>query len=260
MSFDKKITEEVIVSMGTLQLGGEAVERFEIRGILGRGVNGVVFDAYHRVLKQPRAVKVWLKLKKNDRRNKVIQGIAEAQKLAAADPQWVVIIYDADTAGGYLFSSMEKIYGRTLKAELAALPPNGGLLPRWHLAQQYVGAIQGTTTEIDRHGDAHSKNVMIYEEKVDYQVLKKMKLLDFGTSMFSDAESSRARHWRIVHETFMEIVRPFKSLNWAIEQQKPYGTMEEVLKCAYFRDVLDGLTIEVGFHDNVLGVADRHIP
>jgi hypothetical protein len=45
-------------------------------------------------------VKVWLKLRETDRRNKVVQGIAEAQKLAAGDPKRVVLIYDAETAGG----------------------------------------------------------------------------------------------------------------------------------------------------------------
>ncbi|KAA0075885.1 protein kinase [Tardiphaga sp. P9-11] len=250
MAFKVKITKDVFVENGTLHLGKQTVDRFVIRGILGKGANGVVFDAHHLVLNQPRAIKVWLKLGGTDTRDKVTQGIAEAQKLAASDPRHVVMIYDAETAGQYLYSSMEKITGRTL-AE--TLKDSDDLHTRWMLARGYIHAIQSTTTSSLYHGDAHPGNVMVYDEDGDYGTMMRMKLLDFGTSLFSGKENSRARHWRIVYETFVRIIAPFNSKDWALEQSIPYEGREDALRCAYFDDVIDGLGMELGHLDGLVG-------
>lgn len=227
-----------------LYLKRKPIERFEIRGILGKGVNGVVFDAHHRVLNQPRAVKVWMKLGGIDKRNKVTQGIAEAQKIAASDPKWVVMVYDAEVAGDILYSSLEKIVGHTLADELKG---SADLFNRWCLAGQFIDAIQNTTTDTLYHGDAHPGNVMVYREGDQYGMYMKMKLLDFGTSIYSGKEASKGRHWRIVYDTFIRIVEPFKSKDWALDQATPYADRDGVLlRCAYFKDVLDGLGVEAG--------------
>jgi serine/threonine protein kinase len=242
--YKAKISKDVVVEDGALYLKRKRIERFEIRGILGKGVNGVVFDAHHRVLNQPRAVKVWMKLGGADKRDKVTQGIAEAQKIAASDPKWVVMVYDAEVAGDFLYSSMEKIVGHTLADELKG---SVDLFNRWCLAGQFIDAIQNTTTDTLHHGDAHPGNVMVYREGDQYGTYTKMKLLDFGTSIYSGKEASKDRHWRIVHETFIRIVEPFKSKDWALHQSIPYGALDEpLLRCAYFRDVLDGLGAEAG--------------
>jgi serine/threonine protein kinase len=244
-----KVSNDVLVEDGVLYLKRKPIERFEIRGILGKGVNGVVFDAHHRVLNQPRAVKVWMKLGGLDKRNKVTQGIAEAQKIAASDPKWVVMVYDAEVAGDFLYSSMEKIDGHTLTDELKA---STDLFNRWCLAAQYVDAIQNTTTETLHHGDAHPGNAMVYREGDGYGTFTKIKLLDFGTSVFSGREASEDRHWRIVYETFIRIIGPFESKDWALQQRSPYADRVGVmLRCAYFKDVLDGLGVEAGTVRNV---------
>jgi serine/threonine protein kinase len=243
-NYKTKVSKDVLVEDGTIYLNRKPIERFEISGILGKGVNGVVFDAHHRVLNQPRAVKVWMKLGGVDKRNKVTQGIAEAQKIAASDPKWVVMVYDAEVAGDFLYSSMEKIIGKTLGEELRE---SADLFNRWCLAGQYVDAIKNTTTETLYHGDAHTGNVMVYRDGDEYGTYTKMKLLDFGTSIYSGKEASKARHWRIVYETFLRIIEPFKSKDWALVQSIPYNNREDnLLRWAYFRDVLDGLKIEAG--------------
>ncbi len=213
---------------------------------LGRGANGVVFDAHHKLLNKPRALKVWLNLRTSDERDKVAQGIAEAQKLAAADPKWVAIIYDAEVADGFFYSSMEKIEGETLKS---ALKKNPSKLDRWWLARLYMNAISHTTNEEDAHGDPHPGNVMVFHyQENKYDGGTRLKLLDFGTSMFSGPVFSRDRHWKIVGETFRLIVRPLNHLEWALDQAIPFEGREAFIKAAYFDDVLDGLKPEVGVY------------
>jgi serine/threonine protein kinase len=242
--FSATFSKDVVVKDGKLHLRDEPIERFEITDVLGDGANGVVLDARHRLLNQPRAVKVWMKLRDTDKRDKVRQGIEEAQKLAASDPKWVAMVYDAEVEGGFLYSSMERIYGHTLANELKG---SDNLFNRWCLAAQYIDAIQNTTTETVHHGDAHPGNVMVIRLQDQHGSYTKTKLLDFGTSLFAGKEASESRHWRVVYKTFTQIIEPFKSKDWAMDQTVPFATREgTLLRCAYFKDVLDGLGVEAG--------------
>ncbi|MFK4383106.1 protein kinase [Bradyrhizobium sp. USDA 223] len=158
MSYSQKIARHVEVVDGILHLHGQAVTKFEVTGKLGQGANGVVFDARHKLLDRPRAVKVWLKLRGGDKRDKIAQGIAEAQKLAAADPLWVAMVYEAEIIAGTFFTAMEKINGVSLRAYLNDKPSKYW---RWMAAARYVDAIDQTTTESVVHGDPHAGNVMV---------------------------------------------------------------------------------------------------
>lgn len=245
-AFNEEISEEVIVSNGVLILGGVRLDRFRVSGILGKGANGVVFDAHHEMLNQPRALKVWLKLRVGDSRDKFVQGIAEAQKLAAADSKWVALVYDADRVGGVFYSAMEKVPGITLRKSIAASTTK---IDRWWLARLYMNCIAHTTSESDAHGDPHAGNAMVYDHaEGKYDGGTRIKLLDFGTSHFAGPVFSRSRHWKIVYDTFCEIIEPFDSRQWALNQGMPYDGREDFLKAAYFDDVLDGLKIEAGFY------------
>lgn len=68
-----------------------------------------------------------------------------------------------------------------------------------------MNAIVQTTTEATRHGDAHAKNVLVYEVATKYEKQLKIKLCDFGTSLYSGKEASEQRHWRIVRETIIAL-------------------------------------------------------
>ncbi|WP_441231907.1 protein kinase domain-containing protein [Tardiphaga sp. 215_C5_N2_1] len=213
-AFSIKVSEAVYVEDGLLHLGGKPIDKFEILGTLGDGsnANGVVFNALHRHLKQPRAVKVWMKLRKADRRDKVAQGIAEARKLAASDPDWVVVIHDIEQVGGFLYSSMEKVNGHTLSEALK--------MRRYsplHLAGEYWRAISATTTDTLYHGDAHTGNVMVFAEPT--HAFKMIKLLDFGTSIFAGRENSLRRHARVVRETFGMIVASYPKAETALMEE-----------------------------------------
>jgi hypothetical protein len=63
--FSATFSKDVVVKDGKLHLRDKPIERFEITDVLGDGANGVVLDARHRLLNQPRAVKVWMKLRDN---------------------------------------------------------------------------------------------------------------------------------------------------------------------------------------------------
>jgi hypothetical protein len=152
------------------------------------------------------------------------------------------MVYDTEVEGGFLYSSMERIYGHTLANELKG---SDNLFNRWCLAGQYIDAIQNTTTETVHHGDAHPRNVMVIRLQDQHGSYTKTKLLDFGTSLFTGKGASESRHWRIVYKTFTQIIEPFRSKDWAMDQTIPFAAREStLLRCAYFKDVLDGLGVE----------------
>lgn len=240
------INDDVSIVDGILSLCGEQQKRFLLEKEIGRGANGIVFRAMRTALMQPCALKLWVSLRSNDSRDKVQQGIAEARKIAAAHPDWVPTIYDADTIGDVFFTSMEYIPGLSLKQHLNA---GANLRDRWMLARLYINAIEKTTTEASAHGDAHWGNVVVYDDHVDpHEPKRRLKLIDFGTSLFTGQHASRARHWKVVDETFRRILADFGELPYALKAQgAAFGepaNRPEHLKIPYYDDVLNQLKVE----------------
>lgn len=242
------VTPDVVVNDGTLTIKGTSITRFSLEREIGRGANGVVFAGRRVWLDQPCAVKLWLTLRTHDKRDKVRQGLAEARKMAAAHPEWVAALYDADLVEGVFFTSMEFIDGETLKEYLKKpLTKNR----RWWLARLYINGIDKTTTTGTAHGDAHAGNVIVFDYIVDkFETAKRLKLIDFGTSIFASDGASTDRHWRVVEETFERIVNVFDNYAPAKKQlESTFGALaarEEYLKIAHFDDLLDSLKIEAG--------------
>lgn len=75
----------------------------------------------------------------------------------------------------------------------------------------------------------------------------RVRLLDFGTSYFTDVGFSRQRHWQIV-QTFEKIIDCFDdylevlTLGWAHD----YVNRPDEFKLAFYWDVLDALQWEAG--------------
>ena len=78
-----------------------------------------------------------------DSRDKLQQGLEEARKMAAAHPEWVVPLYDADVIEGVFVASMQLVEGETLRSYLAQAPAKRDL---WGIASLYVNGI-GTSVE-----------------------------------------------------------------------------------------------------------------
>lgn len=241
-----QVNDHIIVRNGILTIGGTPIERFKLTRRLGSGANGVVFAGQRTWLKQPCAVKIWLKLRANDNRNKVEQGLQEAQKMARAHPDWVPTLYDADLVAGFFFTSMELIPGEPLKEYLKRPLSKAD---RWWLARLYINAIAKTTTHTTAHGDAHAGNVMVFDHTIDtYEKARRLKLLDFGTSVFLGHRGLGRRHWRIVHETFARIVGNFENYTYYSRQQSPLSKRQAHLIVPFYDDVLDGLKVESGLY------------
>lgn len=182
---------------------GKHFENYEIFKVLGTGANGVVYHALNTLLQREEAVKVWRAGNPKDRRDKLAQGLREAQKLARVCPEYAVALYSAQIINGVFLATMEYIDGKTL----AWHRENSDQFLRCQLAQVYLNAIVQTTTAATRHGDAHDKNVLIYEVATKYEKSLRIKLCDFGTSFYSGKEASEHRHWRIVRETIVSLTR-----------------------------------------------------
>lgn len=180
---------------------GQPFENYKVIEEVGSGVNGVVYRATNELLQREEAIKVWRSLKPGDTRDKLEQGLREAQKLASAHTDHAVAIYAARQIGGVFVATMEYIQGHTLEWHRLNSEP----FVRCQLARLYLEAIIQTSTASSRHGDAHGKNVLVYDASTKYEKALKLKLCDFGTSLYSGKEASEQRHWRIVRETILRL-------------------------------------------------------
>lgn len=186
----------------SLIVSNQEFQNYHIYEELGNGANGVVYRALNTILQREEAIKIWRSRNLSDIRNKIEQGLCEAQKLAQASPQFAVTIYSAQEFAGLFIATMEYVPGKTL--EWHQKHSNSNI--RIQLAEVYLNAIVNTSTEATRHGDAHMRNVLVFHEmKSKHEKYFKMKLCDFGTSMYSGKEASEQRHWRIVKDTILRL-------------------------------------------------------
>ena len=236
MLYNAVFTDRIKVIDGILHINDQPVERFEIEGQLGVGANGRVFKAKRKYLEQPCALKVWLTLRADDKRDKVSQGISEARKISEASPNWVARMYDADIVCNVFFVSMELLPGLNLHDYLEVTHSKGHL---WELAQKYILGIKATTSTSTAHGDAHSRNVLVSDPNGP-----SLKFIDFGTSVFTKKKKSVQRHWNVAHKTFEKILNPFEGLTLVKERYWSKAANVFDGNYEYFRDVLFDLCDE----------------
>ena len=201
-------SDDVIIENGALKIRGQVIPNRLILRELGRGANGVVFLSMNQTLNRIEALKVWLKLKSSDCRDKAVQALKEAAKQAAANTKYAVLIYHAEQVYSVVYATMEYIKGMTLKAWCLNNHDDHEVLLR--VAYHYLEAIENTNDQESFHGDPHWKNVLIYPIPGEYAGLAKLKLCDFGTSFFTNHNRSIERHWAIVKQTVIDITRPLK--------------------------------------------------
>ena len=204
---------KAVDGIDTLHIKGRPLESHEVVRQLGQGANGVVYLATNKILGRLEAVKVWHSTRVTDKRDKLAQGIAEARKLALANKDFAVEIYSLQDFEGVPVATMEYVDGLTLRDFHAKSPQNPKL---GRLAFMYLEAIEATNAHDSVHGDPHLSNVLVYQKA---QILlgheTKLKLCDFGTSVFASKGFSTKRHWKIVEESVLELTKDLKGAKHA---------------------------------------------
>jgi serine/threonine protein kinase len=202
---------KILIDNDILNLSGMTVERK-----ISQGKNGVLFEAVDNILNRRVAIKIWVKLKAHDKRDKLRQGLLEAQKACQAQGKGVVQVYSADIVKTRIYGVMEYIDGRTLLSWLSDEKPSLGR--RFGVAWSLMSTLLDLETRELYHGDLHVENVLIYDVPVRSAaddsdsvlgIKPALKVIDFGTSYFAGRKFSFERHYRLMEKTFDELLRPF---------------------------------------------------
>lgn len=220
-----------------LIIGEEALPDYILEEEIGSGANGTVYRVRNEHIGRVEALKVWQTNRPKDQRDKVAQGIAEARKLSEARSDWVVPLYTVRLFGGRCIATMEYVDGMNLRDWLAL---GQNLLRRHFAALSYVRIMRELYFSGIYHGDPHWKNVMVSDPV-------KLRVLDFGTSLYSDGDGSKDRHWAVVEETFERIVGDFPSYRtFSSQLQKAFPNFrDEGILLGYMDDVLDGIRLDL---------------
>jgi serine/threonine protein kinase len=237
---------------GRAIIGGSLLKfpNVTVNALIGYGANGAVFRAGHNFLERDIAVKVWLKLRANDRRDKFFQGIEEARKIAQSHPSDnIVRIYDAGEIDGYFYATMDYFPGITARDWLKWYQPP--LRRRLVLAS---GVVHSLTAAMDRsvrsgavHGDPHLGNILVrYPWLPAYpSPYPSYLIVDFGTSAFTSHEKSVKRHWRVLHHTVKILLQPLDiDVLWSHMKTEHYNNtaanwMGAALTSKWYHDFFD---------------------
>jgi serine/threonine protein kinase len=213
---------------------------------IGEGASGFVVRCRNELLDRDEAVKFWVKLREGDTRDKLKQGVEEARKAAFFSSERVAQIYSAGTAlEKYFYVAMEYCEGQTLGNFLFSLEdnhPHPGFPSyqyRYNAAVQYLTVIKETAGHGLLHGDAHPGNVIVRTPPFNtvWPPPVRLKLLDFGTSIFNQRGNSVDRHWRIVDRT-MDLILGKHTIYEEYRGAKPFPTQWEHLIDFYMRVLL----------------------
>jgi len=205
--------EAIVNSDGSVLVNGLeiSVPNVRMEELIGVGANGLVFRAHHLFLERELAVKIWLTNKKGDRRDKFIQGIEEARKTAnIGEGRRVIHIYDAGTASGVFYATMDYYRGITLAEWLRSYSPK--LMRRVRFAAFLNSEVFHITSETSFHGDLHTNNVLIKVDdrgeliSVERSHSPDFMIIDFGTSRFTSRGYSLRRHWQVFNETIVSLL------------------------------------------------------
>lgn len=170
---------------------------YKIDCIVGNGANGIIFESTEEVTERKVAIKIWLpdptKHKSNVTRSK-----EEIIKLSRLNSHDVVKMYSFNKIEGNAYCIMEYIKGRTMRSYLHMYRPGPSM--RYELAMQIIDGLQRCHKIKVYHGDLHLDNIMITEEN-------EIKLLDFGTSVFS-REYSHERDSKLIAQSLIKVIGP----------------------------------------------------
>lgn len=192
----------VFFSKSTLVINGS---KYAFRGLhfieqLPSGSNAIVFKAIQTLLDRIVIIKIWYKLKPDDNRNKLRQGIEEAKKLSRLNHINICKIYYAATIKGLPYAIFEQVEGQTLESFLKTKPPFEKRVKIW---RKIAEALSYSYKLSIHHGDLHSKNIMV-------QADEDIKIIDFGTSYFSGRPFSLKRETKKLQELVQLLFPEYK--------------------------------------------------
>src|SRR5450432_3491496 len=154
---------------GVILERGQAIDRFVVLGLVGRGGMGEVYAAYDPELDRKVAIK--LLRARSEAADGKTRLLREAQAIAKLQHPNVVVVYDVGTFGDNVFIAMEFVEGRTVGGWLLAAPRT-----RREIIDVYVAAGRGLAAAHAVglvHRDFKPDNVMVTN---DGQV----RVMDFG--------------------------------------------------------------------------------
>jgi serine/threonine protein kinase len=201
---------------GALILDGKQLpfNSYEMKRVIGSGANGVVLLARHKYLDGERAIKLWLRLRGADRRDKFRQGIEEARKAADAHNREIntVRVYEAGQIEEYFYSVMDYFEGDQLKNWLGQRPT---LWARMEFAASLFSAQLAMHRAGIVHGDLHHGNVLIRAPADDLGwPPTEFRIVDFGTSTFALKQNSIDRDRKVFRSTMAKLLEPFPVDRW----------------------------------------------
>jgi tetratricopeptide (TPR) repeat protein len=161
---------------------GDVVDRYEIRGRLGSGGMGVVYEAWDGRLNRTVALKFLSPSLIGDEAA-YARLVAEARAVSALDHPGIAVVHDVGTTdGGHLYVAMTHYAGETLNSLLAE-----GRLPideAVDIATQLAAALAVAHEAGVVHRDVKPSNVLVTTRGV-------AKLLDFGIAKVAGADVTR---------------------------------------------------------------------
>ncbi|MCV4341116.1 protein kinase domain-containing protein [Pseudomonas capsici] len=201
---------------------------------IASGAHGTVFEGIDLDIDRHIAVKIWYKSGK-----KVSEGaMREVRRLAAMAHPLFVTVYRLDIAGDYPFAMMELIHGDSLKGWLKKQaikePKMDNLLEYLAINKEsirqrcafwclYSQGLKHVYSQGTLHGDPHTGNILIYEDKAgilktfyEHHVLRSgsyssLKIIDLGTSfLWKDPDGREQRELDIISETAERLFPDFK--------------------------------------------------
>jgi len=159
------------------------------------GANGVVLKGHHLILNRDVAVKIWLP-RRGFEYPDPDRFLAEIQKISNLKRNRIVTIHDADIIDRkYCYAILELVEGVTLREWLKK---KRSLDERSSIAKKIFTEIKYVHNKNIFHGDLHDRNILILENS-------EVKLLDFGTSIFSHTDDPHERESKILFQTFLKI-------------------------------------------------------
>lgn len=166
---------------------GEVLDaRYELRGVLGVGMTGAVYEAWHRYLHRPVAVKVMHQQLLSDD-NAVARFLREAKAVARVGHPAIVEVLDAgETADRWPYLVLELLRGRSLGAALAQGP-----LPYDDVIAIGLDLLDGLAAAHESgivHRDIKPDNVFLLDPPCPTRV----KILDFGVAKNLDSRGASA--------------------------------------------------------------------
>lgn len=212
------------------------IGRFQVRGEIGRGSNGVVYSAHDPVLGREVAIKAVPLTASAEQRAQVEAGfLNEARAAGRLNHPHIVTIFDAGKSGELAYIAMERLHGRDLHDVLAS----GQQMPLRQVASLMARVADAVHYAHKRgliHRDIKPSNIFLLRDG-------KPKVLDFGVAltMVGDANSTQKRQL-IGTPNYMS---PEQALGRTIDSRSDIFSIGSILyELIGGKRAFDGATIE----------------